>query len=121
MRTIYILLKKNILIVHQRQDVVEDGVGVVLWRGGGAGAGEELAGGVEGGEVEGIGGYLDVGDDAAGLVDGERQLHPTPVELGAALGGESAPAAIFPFGRGKMVVESANLWSSDYFGIIRIF
>ena len=97
MRTIYILLKKNILIVHQRQDVVEDGVGVVLWRGGGAGAGEELAGGVEGGEVEGVGGNLDIGDDTAGLVDGERQLYPTPVELDGALGSEGAPTAILPF------------------------
>ena len=38
----------------------------------GAGTHEQAAGLVEGGEVEGVRGNLDVGDDATGLVDGER-------------------------------------------------
>lgn len=72
----------SLLFVNQVQDVVEDGVGDVLWRGGGASAGEEEAGIVEGSEVEGVGCYLNIGDDATGFVDGEGHLYPTPVELG---------------------------------------
>ena len=107
-------------LIYQRQDVVDDGalgLGALVC----FSAGEEEAGLVEGGEVEGVGAELDVGDDAAGLVDGEGKFHPTPVELGGALGCEGAPATVFPLGGGKVVVESANLWSFDYFRIIRIF
>ena len=74
-----------------------------------------MAGLVEGGEVEGIGGYLHIGDDASGFVDSEGHLYPTPVELGGTLGGEGAPTAIFPLVGGENLVQGLHLWTRDYF------
>lgn len=115
-----ILYLRTQLTVHQRQDVAYDDalcVGRLFC----TGTGEEAAGVVEGGEVEGVGGELDIGDDAAGLVDGEGELYPTPVELGGVLGCEGAPATIFPFGRSEVVVEGTDLGALDYFGEIGMF
>ena len=80
-------------------------------RGGGAGTREEEAGLVEGGKVKGIGGELNIGDDV--VLHGERQLHPTPVELGGALSGEALPLAILPLGRGELLIEGADLWTGN--------
>ena len=79
---------------------------------------QEAACEVEGGEVEGVGGELEVGDDV--VLDGERELHPTPFELGAALGGEGLPTAILPLGRSKLLVEGADLRKLDYFRKVSI-
>ena len=84
--------------------------GVRRW-GGGAGAGEETAGLVEGDEIEGVRGQLDIGDDV--VLNGKRQFHPTPVELGGTLGGERTPAAILPFGRCEFFVKCLHLGAGD--------
>ena len=80
--------------------------------------GENLAGLVEGGEVEGVGGELDIGDDAAGFVDGERQFYPTPVELSRALGGEGAPMAITPLIGGELLIDMLYLRFFDYLRLL---
>ena len=80
----------------------------MLRRDGSAGASEEAAGLVEGGEVEGVGGDLDVGDEVALLVNGELELYPTPVELGGALGSEGASTAIAPLVGSKFLIEGTE-------------
>lgn len=108
-----ILYLRTQLTVHQRQDVAYDDalcVGRLFC----TGTGEDCAGVVEGSEVEGIGGYLDVGDDASGLVNGESHLYPTPVELGTVLSGEGTPMTIFPLVGGEILIQSLHLWTRNY-------
>ena len=97
----------NILTVCHQQDVA-DNRAVRLRGDRRGGADEQAAGFVEGGKVEGIGGNLDIGDDTMLLVDGKLQLHPPPVELGAVLGGEGAPAAETPLIGGELLVERTD-------------
>ena len=72
---------------------------------------------VEGHKVEGVGGQLHICDDAMFLVDGELQFHPTPVEVGTALGVECAPAAVEPFVGGEPVMERLDRRLFDKFRV----
>ena len=102
-----------VLTVCHQQDVADNGA--VRLRGDcRGGADKQAAGFVEGGEVEGVGGNLDIGDDAMLLVNGKLQLHPTPVKLGGTLGGEGTPATIFPLVGGEILIQRLHLWTRNY-------
>jgi len=102
-----------VLTVWHQQDVADNGA--VRLRGDcRGGADKQAAGFVEGGEVEGVGGDLDIGDDTMFLVNGKPQLHPTPVELGAVLSGEGTLATIFPLVGGEILIQSLHLWTRNY-------
>ena len=70
---------------------------------------------VEGCEVEGIGGYLDISDDTSGFIDRESHLYPAPVKLSATLSREITPTAIEPLVAAVFFIKFSDVVGLHHF------